>query len=222
MNERRYAIWGSSGHAKVLTGVIGRIGGRVLATFDNNRDALPLRDVPLYIGESGFARWLGSQEEAGEVHALVAIGGSHGAERVQILRHMVSSGLKSGPLVDPQARVDETAGIGGGCQLLPGAVIAADVVLGDGCIINHNASVDHESRLGAGVHLAPGATVCGLVSIGDAAFVGANATVPPRLKIGYGAIVGAGAVVTRDVPDYAVVVGNPARIIRIDTPKEHT
>jgi acetyltransferase-like isoleucine patch superfamily enzyme len=84
--------------------------------------------------------------------------------------------------------------------------------------VNHKASVDHECQIGLGVHLAPSATLCGLVSVGDGAMVGTNATVLPRIQIGRGATIGGGAVVTKDVPDYAVVVGNPARIIRIETP----
>ena len=46
------------------------------------------------------------------------------------------------------------------------------------------------------------------------ASIGANATLLPGVTIGQFAMVGAGSVVTRDVPDYAVVVGNPARIVR--------
>jgi acetyltransferase-like isoleucine patch superfamily enzyme len=45
------------------------------------------------------------------------------------------------------------------------------------------------------------------------ASIGSNATILPNVTIGMGAIIGAGAVVTRDVPDYAIVAGNPARII---------
>lgn len=220
MDRKDYVIWGSSGHAKVLVGIIGRLGGRVVATFDNDPGVLPLHDIPLHIGKAGFARWIESQENTAEIHALVAIGGSHGSDRVSILNQMVASGLKAEPLVDPRASVDRSAILGAGCQLLPGAIVSAGALLGTGCILNHNASVDHESQIGSGVHLAPGATVCGLVSIGDGAFVGSNATIPPRLKIGIGATVGAGAVVTSDVPDYAVVVGNPARIIRVEKPKK--
>jgi len=44
--------------------------------------------------------------------------------------------------------------------------------------------------------------------------IGANVTILPGVTIGLGALVGAGSVVTRDVPDGAVVAGNPARIIK--------
>jgi carbonic anhydrase/acetyltransferase-like protein (isoleucine patch superfamily) len=49
--------------------------------------------------------------------------------------------------------------------------------------------------------------------IGNKVFLGANAVILPGIKVGDGAIIGAGAVVTKDVPEYTVVGGNPARII---------
>lgn len=51
------------------------------------------------------------------------------------------------------------------------------------------------------------------VTIGDWAWVGANATVLPGITIGKYAVVGAGTIVTKDVPDFAIVVGNPGKVI---------
>lgn len=53
-----------------------------------------------------------------------------------------------------------------------------------------------------------------LTLISTGASIGANATILPGITLGKHCMVGAGAVVTRPVPDYALVVGNPARIIR--------
>lgn len=52
------------------------------------------------------------------------------------------------------------------------------------------------------------------VSIGRGADIGVNAAILPGVTIGEGAVVGAGAVVRRDVPAYAVVMGDPARVVR--------
>ncbi len=52
------------------------------------------------------------------------------------------------------------------------------------------------------------------VTLGDGCDVGIGAIVLPGVTIGRGAQIGAGAVVTRDVPDYAIVAGNPARVLR--------
>lgn len=56
------------------------------------------------------------------------------------------------------------------------------------------------------------------VRIDDDVWIGAGATILRGVHIGEGAVVGAGAVVTRDVPAYAVVAGNPARVVRQLTP----
>lgn len=53
----------------------------------------------------------------------------------------------------------------------------------------------------------------GSIEIGDYAFIGVNVTVLHSVKIGKGAVVCAGAVVTKDVPDFAVVAGIPAKVI---------
>jgi acetyltransferase-like isoleucine patch superfamily enzyme len=49
----------------------------------------------------------------------------------------------------------------------------------------------------------------------EGASIGANATILPGVTIGENAMVGAGAVITKDIPDYGVAVGNPAKIIRL-------
>ena len=57
----------------------------------------------------------------------------------------------------------------------------------------------------------------GKIRIKDKAWIGFNAIILKGVTIGEGAIVGAGSVVTKDVPDYAVVAGNPAKIIKYTT-----
>ncbi len=212
MPEKRYALWGSAGHAKVLASLIRASGGSLVATFDNDPDAQALPGVPLHHGDAGFAAWRAATPAAGEVRGLVAIGGARGADRIAIQRRMAASGLVVEPLVHPDASVCTTARLGSGTQVLARAVVAADAVLGAACIVNHAASVDHDSVLGDGVHVAPGATVCGCVTIGERVLVGAGAVVLPRITIGADAVIGAGAVVTRDVPPGAIASGNPARI----------
>ncbi|MBV1774739.1 acyltransferase [Burkholderiaceae bacterium DAT-1] len=72
-------------------------------------------------------------------------------------------------------------------------------------------SAGHEIHQGSPI-VAHNPLTYGAISIKDGAWIGAGATVLQGVTIGKGAVVGAGAVVTRDVPDMAIVIGNPARI----------
>lgn len=60
----------------------------------------------------------------------------------------------------------------------------------------------------------------GPIVVGDDVWIGNRATVHSGVKIGQGAVVAAGAVVTKDVPPYCIVAGNPARVIRERVPQE--
>jgi maltose O-acetyltransferase len=55
------------------------------------------------------------------------------------------------------------------------------------------------------------------IKIGDDVWIGARAIILSGVSIGSGVIIGAGAVVTKDIPDWAIAVGNPARVIRYRT-----
>ena len=70
----------------------------------------------------------------------------------------------------------------------------------------------HHTRIADFVTIQPGANIAGLVEIGEASYVGMGAIVIERRKIGKGVTIAAGSVVTRDVPDHALVAGNPAVI----------
>jgi acetyltransferase-like isoleucine patch superfamily enzyme len=133
-----------------------------------------------------------------------------------------------------QAQVREGARLGANCIVGKGVYIDFDVVIGNNVKIQNGASIYHGVTLEDGAFIGPHTCLTndktpraitpagdlkrdadwevGKILVKYGASVGAGAVVLPQVIIGRFALVGAGAVVTRDVPDYGLVYGNPARL----------
>ena len=106
--------------------------------------------------------------------------------------------------------IGDNSGIGLNCRVAGPLSIGNDVMMAPGVMIF---TQNHETRdlsIPMRLQTAPKKKV----TIGDDVWIGANALIMPGVSVGDGAIIAAGAVVTKNVDSYAVVGGNPARVIK--------
>ncbi|HWF51137.1 MAG TPA: acyltransferase [Solirubrobacteraceae bacterium] len=144
-----------------------------------------------------------------------------------------SEAIGSGTRIWAFAHVMPGASIGSDCNLCDHTYVEGDVVIGDRVTIKSGVFLWDGLRVHDDVFIGPQATFtndrfprskapfeASVTTICRGATIGAGAVVLPGLTIGEGAMVGAGAVVIADVPSNAVVVGNPARVVRTLTPEQ--
>jgi UDP-perosamine 4-acetyltransferase len=207
-------IIGAGGHGKVVLDILRAAGNhRPIGFLDADPAVSGSNVLGLEVlGKVNLLPKLKSKARG----AIVAIGDNRArASYAQILRQQ---GFELVSAIHPRAIVSQTAKLGASVVVAAGAVVGTDAQLDDYVIVNTSAIVDHECRVGPAAHICPGAALAGRVTIGEAAFVGLGSRIIQCLSVGRHAIVGAGAVVIEDVPEYATVVGVPARVIKTDQP----
>lgn len=190
-------IYGASGHGKVLKAIARSVGAQVVAFIDDNYKEKFYLDIPV--------RSLTDSDKI-----VIGIGDNTIRKKVALLHkkqwHTV--------LTHSTAVVSVDKNIGRGTVIMAGAIVNEAKAIGEHCIINTGAVIEHDCIIEDFAHISPNATLSGGVTVGEGAHLGAGAVVIPGITIGKWSLIGAGAVVIRDVPDNAVVVGNPARIIK--------
>lgn len=125
----------------------------------------------------------------------------------------IGAGTTVGPFVEIQKGVT----IGKNCKISSHSFVCEGISLGDGVFVGHGVMFTNDRFPAAVTESGELKTEADwrleYCAVGAGASIGSGATILPGISIGEHALVGAGAVVSKDVPPYAVVVGNPARIV---------
>jgi UDP-2-acetamido-3-amino-2,3-dideoxy-glucuronate N-acetyltransferase len=203
--ECEHFLQACAGRSQLLTD--GAEGARVLSVLDMaqrslDHDGAAVRSVPVGL----------EHEPGGFVHPSAQV--EDGAE------------IGVGTRIWQHAHVMRGARLGERCTLGNNVSVAAGVVIGNDVKIQNNVSVYEGVVIEDAVFLGPSCVLTNVTNpraevnrralfertlLRRGATIGANATIVCGVTIGRYAFVGAGAVVTQDVPDYALVLGNPAR-----------
>jgi sugar O-acyltransferase (sialic acid O-acetyltransferase NeuD family) len=222
MANKKIVFYGGTGQAQVML-PIARQHGEVVAILDDKLTVappyMPHTNIPLFLGKDCLIDFLDSIGGAPtfvkeSYHFVVTIGNPHGRIRISIAEQLFTLGLSPLSLIHDTAIISNSAYIGYGVQIHPGAIIMDGAHVEPYCIINTGAILEHESSLSMGCELGPGAVVCGETRIGRNSWICANATVRDHINIAEDTIVGMGAVVTKDIKDSGLVVaGVPAKVL---------
>lgn len=199
---RRLAIIGASGHGKVIADIARKNGYKKIVFLDDDEN----------IHECGGYPVIGKSSEAGTIDADVIVGIGNADIRKRIQESVPEQKLVT--LIHPDAVVADDVVVGEGTVVMAGAVINPGVRIGKGCIINTCSSVDHDGVVGDYVHISVGSHLCGTVSVGSGTWIGAGATVSNNISICSDCMISAGAVIVKNIDSAGTYMGVPARRIR--------
>lgn len=206
---RRVAIYGASQGGSVVRECVLAMGGYEIVAYLDDTPGLiggRLDGIPIRSGKD-LENLL--DDGVGSVVSHVA----SRSFRLQLRDRVNAAGLHLLNVIHPSVVVSASLRMGQGNLIKAGAVLGTEVSIGDCCIIDNGVVVPHHNRLGHAVHLAPGVSMGGDCRVGDRTLLGVGASIAPRITIGADVIVAPASGVVRDVPDFAVMEGNPARQI---------
>ena len=135
--------------------------------------------------------------------------------RMALIDSFALTAADSPTLVDPLTRVAASATIGFNTLVMAHGYVGDQAKLGNHCVLLSHVVVSHDTHVGDYTLIGAHASIAGGVRIGRNCYVGASSSVREGVTIGDGAMVGMAANVIADVPARAVVVGNPARVLRL-------
>lgn len=205
MTNKKLYILGASGHGQVVLSILRALNLQVSGFYDDAPDLWGtfISGVPVH---GSLADFINGQD----VQALIALGNNDLRKKIVNL-HASETWFTA---IHPAAWVDPSVHLGPGTIVCAGAVLQTQAQIGAHCIINTSASVDHHCIIEDFVHICPGVHLGGNVRIGARSWIGIGSQVIQNIDIGENVLVGAGSTIVTNIPDNAVVMGTPGRIVR--------
>jgi sugar O-acyltransferase (sialic acid O-acetyltransferase NeuD family) len=198
-------LYGAGGHCSVVIDVIQKSNYEVIeGIFDDKLKVDDFLSIPVLRPPESFFFY--------DKNLFISIGNNFDRRKIanKILANYVV-------VIHPTSIIASHVFIQEGSVVMAGAILNTNVRVGSHCIINSGSVIEHDCVLENFVHVSPNASLAGNVLVGEGTHVGIGASIIQGVIIGKWAIIGAGSVVLNDVPDYAVIVGNPGRVIKFNS-----
>ena len=214
MHKEKVVLVGSGQHARVLIYNIIEQGKYDIACFTTHDPAL--------VGTTYEGYEVGGTDDDVEVlkekyqtnKFIIAFGDMK--KRKKLYEHYVANGWEAITVIHPNAIVSPNAKIGKGVLIECGCLITPNPVIGDNVVINTGSQVNHDNIIESHVYIASGVVLSGGVTIRENSLLDDGVIVSLGHSVGKNSIIGAGGVVTNDIPDNVIAVGNPARVAKVN------
>jgi sugar O-acyltransferase (sialic acid O-acetyltransferase NeuD family) len=158
---------------------------------------------------------LGATTDLPDAAVVVCVGNPRNfTSRRDIVRRLGLAPSRYATVVHPSAEIGAGCVVGPGSVLLAGAVLTADVTVGEHVAVMPQAVLTHDDRVGDYATIASGVRLGGGVVLEAGAYVGAGALIREGVTVGAWSLVGMGSVVLADIPSGETWAGNPARLLR--------
>ena len=197
---KKIVIIGASGHGKVVADIARLNGYEEILFLDDNKE----------IEKCGEYNVVGTTDIFEQFDSEFVVGIGDSGIRKKLMNRLEKSNKRIVTLIHPNAVIAEDVIIGNGSVGMAGAVINPGTRIGIGAIINTCSSVDHDCIIGNYVHVAVGAHICGSVMIGDNTWMGAGSLAINNIHICENCMIGAGAVIIKNLDESGMYIGVPA------------
>jgi len=148
-----------------------------------------------------------------EYYFIIAIGSPR--SRKAVVEKMQQLGQPMfATLIHPSVKKSKYITVGNGTLICAGCILTVNIDIGEHCIININSTIGHEVKIGSFSTIAPIVAVSGNVTLEEFSEVGTGASIRQGISIGRGAMLGMGSVLTKNIPNFKIFAGNPAKPLR--------
>lgn len=139
--------------------------------------------------------------------------------RMKMLINLKKNGFLTPNFIHHTANVHENVLLGNAVYILGSSNIMPFSKIDNFVMISMGVNIAHHTVIGVGSFLSQGTNIGASIIFAEKSFVGIGSTIMTGVEtVGRDSVVGAGSMVIKNVPDYAVVVGNPGRIIKFNNP----
>ena len=152
-----------------------------------------------------------SVKDEKKIYLIVAIGANFLREETVKKIESFAINIRWANVIHPSSIISKNINLNHGNVIVGGAIINPSSYIGNHCLINTGSIIEHDNKFSDFSSCGPAVRTGGSVSLGYCSYVGIGSTIRHGIKIGKHSIIGAHSYVNKDIEDYSVFYGSPAK-----------